>query len=349
MSQKDIESSFETPCDPIIEKKKEKKKKFPLANTIILCLLIVAQIVCVIQIVFYRPKPQDVIEDYTIYVKPQNDGSLDIWYFFTWTALDPKEDLTWVEIGMANEYFTILGEHSDNISRTEKYVDSEGYCSAKIYFKQAYKGGSTVKFDFKVRQERILSTDGSEVFYEFIPGWFNYTEVKNYSFNFYKYGDISSFNGDDQNNNWLIWNGSLGCGYFVRMRVNYNNFDAHTVKYKRFNGDGVYDGLSSDKSSSTAAMMFIIIIIVIAEIHIIDCYVSYVRGRGFLRGYGHSMHTHGRINPHYRSAAAKHQSSGRGGGGRGCACACACACAGGGRAGCSQKDTYTLPKRKADK
>jgi Asp-tRNA(Asn)/Glu-tRNA(Gln) amidotransferase A subunit family amidase len=54
------------------------------------------------------------------------------------------------------------------------------------------------------------------------------------------------------------------------------------------------------------------------------------------------MHTYGRPNPHYIRARnaynATHRS--RGGGSGGCACACACACAGGGRAGCSQKDTY---------
>jgi len=58
-------------------------------------------------------------------------------------------------------------------------------------------------------------------------------------FHFYKYGDIASFNGNDQDSHWLIWEGSLDYGHAVRMRVNYNEFDAHTVKYRRFDGDGL--------------------------------------------------------------------------------------------------------------
>lgn len=76
----------------------------------------------------------------------------------------------------------------------------------------------------------------------------------------------------------------------------------------------------------------------IAEVYIVDCYVSYGRGRGFLTGHGYHVHAYGRSNPHYIRARDKYNAthSRSGGGGRGCACACA----GGGRAGCSQKDTY---------
>ena len=87
----------------------------------------------------------------------------------------------------------------------------------------------------------------------------------------------------------------------------------------------------------------LLIAVVASVLYVVDCFVSYRRGRGFLRGYGHRIHTYGRVNPHYRRAANAHAASnsgrGYGGGSRGCACACACACAGGGRAGCSRKDT----------
>ena len=60
--------------------------------------------------------------------------------------------------------------------------------------------------------------------------------------------------------------------------------------------------------------------------------------------HGYYIHTYGRSNPHYIRARdrynATHSRSSGGRSGGGCACACACACAGGGRAGCSQKDTY---------
>ena len=98
-------------------------------------------------------------------------------------------------------------------------------------------------------------------------------------------------------------------------------------------------------------LLVVIAGILVAEIYLLDSHVSYRRGRGFLVGYGHPIHTYGYQNPRYIRAynrAHTHTSSGRSSGGfrgGGCACACACACAGGGRAGCSQKDTYTNIER----
>lgn len=342
MENKKFDSKYDFTSETV-----EKKRKFPLVNTIILILLVLAQAACVLAIVLYDPKPQDVIEDYTIYVTPLDNGSLDIEYRFRWTALDTSEDLTWVEIGMPNEYFSVLGDFSDNISMIDRYTDEEGYCYAQIYFKRAYNGGETLDFSFKVNQREMLTTDKETLFYELVPGWFNYTEVKHYSFNFRKYGDISSFNGDSQTSEWLTWEGSLDYGDYVIMRVNYNSFKAPAADYYGFNSGDAYNGLSSDRSGFTAAMVMIIIFMLVGEMFIIDSYVSYGRGRGFLHGYGHPIHTYGYSNPRYVSAHRAHTAShGGGGGGRGCACACACACAGGGRAGCSQKDTYRVTRKR---
>ncbi len=330
------------------EKTIEKKRKFPVVNTVLLAILIAAQLVCLLVAIFYQPKPQDIIEDYTIYVTPKEDGSLDIEYRFLWTPLDENEPLEWVEIGMANESFTILNELSSNIRYVDRYTDEEGYCYVEVYFSRPYNSGETFEFSFKVNQKWMLCTNGDDVFYEFIPGWFNYTQVKHYSFNFYKYGDIASYNGDTQDAQWLTWEGSLDYGYFRRMRVNYNSFDAATVRYERFDGSGSYDGLASDKTAMTVGMVFLMILMAIGELFIIDSYVSYGRGRGFIHGYGHPIHVYGRSNPRYVSERDKHTAS-RGGGrgfGGGCACACACACAGGGRAGCSQKDTYKVKRKR---
>lgn len=324
----------------------EKKRKFPILYTVLLGILIAAQIACVLVICLYHPKPQDVIDNYTVYVSPRDDGSLDIKYCFTWTPLDTSEELTWVEIGMANESFTVLDDHSDNIDRVERYADDDGYCYAEVYFDRSYHSGETLDFYFTVNQRWVLSTNGAEKFYEFIPGWFNHTPVNHYAFYFEKYGDIESSNGSDNGLQWLMWEGSLDCGDYVKMRVNYRSFDANAVRYERFNDDGCYDGLASTKSAITVLMAFLILLALVIEIVIIDSYVSYSRGRGFLRGYGHPVHVYGHVNPRYKSEASKHQGGGgfRGGG---CACACACACAGGGRAGCSQKDTYYNEKATA--
>ena len=341
MSRKKLDEPYDFSPETV-----ERKRKFPVFATIGLCVLILAQVVCALVICFYTPEPQDVIEDYTVYISPREDGSLDIKYCFTWTPLDTTEDLTWVEIGMANESFTFLKDSSDNIKRLNYYSDDEGYCYAEVYFDRPYRSGETFDFYFTVNQRCILSEDKVGKLYAFVPGWFNYTPVKHYAFYFEKYGDISFSNTREQDSKWLKWEGSLNCGDYVRMLVHYKSFNASAVEYEAFDESGCYDGLESDKLASTAIMIIIILAAVTIEIYIVDSYVSYGRGRGFLRGYGHPIHVYGHVNPRYTKAEEKYNSvhgshgRGSGGGGRGCACACACACAGGGRAGCSQKDTY---------
>jgi len=316
----------------------ENKRKFPILSTFLLFLLVAVQIFAIVMAIRYQPEPQDVIEEYTVYVSPSADGSLDIEYRFIWTPLDPEEELTWVEIGMANEHFMVWGDRSGNIERIGQYTDDEGYCSARVYFKRPYRSGETLEFYFKVNQRFLLATDGSRKFYEFIPSWFNYTPVEHYTFYFEQYGDIAVTNCHRQEEDLFVWEGELSCGEYVPMRVDYNSFDAVAVQYRAFDSDGCYDGLAEDKSGAVVFATVVALMIFVGELFIIDSYVSYARGRGFLRGYGHHVHVYGYRNPHYTSAANSHRGSGGGGGG--CACACACACAGGGRAGCSQKDTY---------
>ena len=132
----------------------------------------------------------------------------------------------------------------------------------------------------------MLATDGNEIFYEFIPGWFNYIEVKHYSFNFLEYGNIASHNGDSQDSKWLTWEGSLDYGYYRRMRVTYNSFDAAVVRYKKFDESGSYDGIAFDRSVMRVGMILLIVLMAVGEVFIVDPYVSYNLGHGFLHGYG---------------------------------------------------------------
>ena len=120
-----------------------------------------------------------------------------------------------------------------------------------------------------------------------------------------------------------------------------------TVTYKAFDDSGAYNALKDEKAPLIIMALMVVVILVGVQVWAVDNVVSYHRGRGFLTGHGHHIHIYGRYNPNYIRARDKYneeirsQNSGsRGGRGGGCACACACACAGGGRAGCSQKDTY---------
>lgn len=322
------------------DKYSKTNRTFPVGNTVLLIIIIAAQIGFILLGILYQPKPQDLIHQYNVTVEPLADGSLDIQYEFVWEALDTSEELTWVEIGMANEHYTVYGDSvSSNIGSYGQYSD-DGYVSLRLYFTDAYIGGDVLEFSFKVNQKDMLCINEKGYFYEFVPGWFNSIQVEQYEFRWCLDG------GDD-----YTLSGSLDYGEYDKLFVQYGKDDfsgCQVVSYDPFDGDGAYDDLEGDKTAIMIVCFLFAGLLIVVEVYIVDSYVSYNRGRGFLTGYGHHIHTYGRSNPHYVKARDKHMAKsqargGRSGGGysRGCACACACACAGGGRAGCSQKDTYT--------
>lgn len=330
------------------------RRKFPAKNTAIIAVCVVVQMVLIFLAVTAKAEPQDVIENYRVTVEPLEDGSLDIEYSFLWKAIDTTEELTWVDIGMPNAMFTVYEDSvSGNIKEyTEIYED--GYTGVRLDFQRGYKGGENLKFSFKVNQEYMLCKDSDSYFYEFVPCWFNSTPVEKYEFRWKKTDSSFGADGAKQKNGYYTWSGAFACGEYEIMQVSYDLSaftDAETVEYEPFYSGGAYNQLAEDRTIKIAVFCVVIAGILVVEIYLLDSHVSYRRGRGFLIGYGHPIHTYGYQNPKYIRAynrAHTSTSTGRGGGGfrgGGCACACACACAGGGRAGCSQKDTYTNIER----
>lgn len=325
----------------------KKHRKFPVGNTVLLAILIAAQIFLIIGMIIYKPTPKDRIDSYEITVTPLSDGTLDIEYVIVWTALDEEEPLSGVEIGMPNESYRLLS-YSDNVNSASPYSDDSGYISLRLSFKTFYVGGETVKFSFKINQPSLLCSTSDSYFYELVPCWFNSIPVEHYRFTWKapEQGKVTASNADKEHFSELVWEGSLDCGEYVPMKVEYSSdtfSDAQTVTYVPFDSEGAYNGLNDEKVEAVFFMLLLFIVLAIFEVMIIDSYISYRRGRGFISSDGHYLHLYGRSNPNYP------RSGGKGGGfrGGGCACACACACAGGGRAGCSQKDTYK-PKRETN-
>ena len=329
-----------------------RERTFPKINTVLIVFIVMIQIALIAFAVLYENKPQDIIESYNVTATPNSDGTLDIEYSFVWTPLDSFGLFTWLDIGTANSEFTVYKEScSKNISQIEDI--SDGYFSGvRLYFNKAYEEGETFKFSYKIRQSNMLCSDDVEMFYEFVPGWFNSTPVKSYTFRWASDG-VTSANTDLIENGYYIWKGEMKCGEYAQMDIYYpeNHFkNAEETDYMPFNPQGAYDELNSDKPVIIIVCIVLVLAGVIAEVLIIDGYVSYNKGRGFIGGYGYPMHIYGRRNQRYidaRNAYNATRGSGSGGfHGGGCACACACACAGGGRAGCSQKDTFKNTEQK---
>jgi len=325
----------------------KENRTFPKGKAVLLAVLLLVQIGIVIGAFCYKPKPQDIIRQYDVTVEAREDGSLDIHYHFVWEAVDTSEELTWIEIGMANGNYSVYPESvSDTVGKyTKKKHDGETYLVLDL--DRAYNGGEVLEFSFTVNQRDMLCKDDSGYFYEFIPGWFNSTPIERYTFRWAEDGHIQSVSGAQQQDGYYTWSGSLGCGGYVQMRVRYGRDSfagCSTVPYKAFDDSGAYNSLQEDKTVMIVAAFVGVAFLIGIQIWVVDSVVSYHRGRGFLSGHGYHVHIYGRSNPHYIRARDRYnatharRSGGRSGGG--CACACACACAGGGRAGCSQKDTY---------
>ena len=315
-------------------------RTFPAGNTVLLCILIAVQIGLIFLGIWYQPKPQDIIHKYNVTVTPLEDGSLDIEYRLVWEALDTSEALTWVEIGMANRNFSVYSDSvSSNIATYSKNID-EDYVSLRLDFMNTYYGGDVIDFSFMINQKNMLCKNETGYFYEFVPSWFNAIQVEQFEFVWHKEG------AED-----YVQRGKLDYGQYSKMTIQYGMDDftgCPTVQHVPFDDSGVYNELHEDKTVVFALCCVGAALLIIAEVYIVDSYVSYGRGRGFLTGHGYHVHTYGRSNPYYIRARNKYnaQHAGRSGGrGGGCACACACACAGGGRAGCSQKDTYSVSAR----
>lgn len=324
------------------------RRKFPVKNTIIITVCVVVQLVLIFFAVTAKAEPQDIIEKYTVTVEPLEDGSLDVEYSFLWKAIDTTEELTWVEIGMPNAMFTVYDTSvSGNIEEYSEICE-DGYTAVRLDFQRGYKGGENIKFSFKVNQKYMLCKDMHNYFYEFVPGWFNSTPVENYEFKWKKTDSSYEADGAKLRNGYYTWTGSFDCGEYEVMQISYDLAafqDVEVVEYEPFYTGGAYNKLEENRIIKRVLYCIGIVILLCVEIYLLDSHVSYRRGRGFLVGYGHPIHTYGYQNPRYiRAYNRANASTSRGSGGYrggGCACACACACAGGGRAGCSQKDTYT--------
>ena len=69
----------------------------------------------------------DEIEDYEIKIKPASDGSLYMTYHIAWKVLDDESEgaLTWVKIGIPNEYVEDVRPLSDSV-KSAKYKSYDG-------------------------------------------------------------------------------------------------------------------------------------------------------------------------------------------------------------------------------
>jgi hypothetical protein len=287
----------------------------------------------------------DEIEEYKITVDMESDGSMDLTYHIDWKVLDSISEgpLTWVKIGIPNQYADNIKALSSNISDIYYYTEDGDY--VRIDLDRSYGAGEIVTMDFSVHQSNMytLDYDNNQCRYEFTPGWFDNIDVKSIMI---LWNDENVVNSDAHGTeeNYLVWKASLAAGEKYSVTVNYSadafdttgyngSVSSDSPTYDPAGGetgedigytydDYSYSGDSGPGIIIIVPIIFVVIIIIVAGI------IKGGGGGGYDGGFGTRTGYHGGII---------------GGGHCACACAgcaCACACAGGGRAGCSAKNLY---------
>lgn len=287
-------------------------------------------------------KPLDYINYYEIKIDPRQDGTLDMHFEIQWTVLDSSSEgpLEWVKIGIPNYHVDELTANSSNIESIDYLSSSGSYI--EIYFDRYYYEGESITFSFSIHQSRMYFLSDDQLYYHYVPGWFDEIQVGQAVVMWNKKNVVSN-NSMAENDEYYIWSSPLNYGQTMKIEIQYNQSS--------------FIGLSEELQYTDAYMtprekiLIIGVIILFVGIFVTVVIVShihsdpYMNRRGFI---GHRYYSwyHPRIfygngkNSKGKTIINPTSSGYKGGSGGSCACACACACAGGGRAGCSLKDFY---------
>lgn len=297
----------------------------------------------------------DYIEDFTVYVTPLDDATLNMRYVIKWRVLNSTDEgpLEWVKIGIPNRFVDKLSAGGD-VKKVKYYSDGGAFIRADL--KRNFYSGETADIEFSFHLSRMFTlarSDGGEtVEFGFYPGWFDEIEVGKVTVNWRKLqsSDVVYTDGTDSGDYYSWTKENLAFG---------EKMPPCKIKYTRAS----FPHMNPEKSYSSSYMRFIdvlpIILFCIIFIGIIATIIviPYFRNNGYAayRGFYGGVYTPVRrffwFIPHrgvnrkgkkYKNpieSGGTHHGGGSSGGG--CACACACACAGGGRAGCARKDFYS--------
>lgn len=294
--------------------------------------------------------------------------------------------LSWVKIGLPNAHAEDLTPLTDTIADLQ-YTDDGGSYAKVVFAHRYYApdiaaengGESSVRFAFTVHQSHLftLNDDGTASF-DFTPGWFDELCVEHMQIRWLGTDLAADNTGTD--GAYLTWDfGPLGHGQAGEAQVTVPAASAEAFDPDAALSSDDYGGESSFQVPVGEVLLgvmlvFILVIFVLALVTNTPAWQSaYGEDADDWFWYTDGLHTihrprgapppqgYRRAEPpaDFRMGGGKTRGGGvgrhRGSGGssHSCACACAsscacaCACAGGGRAGCSAKDFYTvtLPRK----
>ena len=168
----------------------------------------------------------DYIDRYSVTVTPlTEDGSLHITAELEWTALEELPYGQELKIGVPNGSIRDAAALTDNIERLD-FDNSYMY----VYLTQGYDAGETFIFAYSWVQEYMYRLDGSDVTYDYTPGWFDEAKIGQMTLVWndpqgltgdFSEGEISGAETVTLVDGMTVVGSDLGYGYRMNVRVRY--------------------------------------------------------------------------------------------------------------------------------
>jgi len=109
------------------------------------------------------------IDNYTVTLTPQSDGSVDISYYQQWTVL--SGNIPWITVGLPNTSYTITGS-GDNVSNIRDDSGS-GWDGVYIGLDRTYYANQSFTILFTVNDRSLLTESTGSWGINFTPGWYD--------------------------------------------------------------------------------------------------------------------------------------------------------------------------------
>ncbi len=251
----------------------------------------------------------DVIDAYTIYVDPREDGSLDIKYNIKWRVLDSTTQgpLEWVRIGIPNKNVDNIKALGVNIKKI-KYDENQGNTYVRIDLNRDYVAGEVVNIAFSIHQSHMYLIKDDDCTFYFTPGWFDDIDVKSLKIYWAKDGVKGHNSKQGTNSTYVYWSTRLSKGQSFPIRVTYDvNYFPTIDRGKQVSNAGKASGFGFGNSFKLFLFVMAIIILIFVYVMFFPGYYYPYRGYGY---WGYGWYHHYPFFPH------NHYGGFFGGGGR---------------------------------
>lgn len=150
----------------------------------------------------------DEVVNYEITVDVNEDATLNMLYHIEWKVLDSDiyGPVTWLKIGIPNDYFVDYRAVSDNITSISPVYGGGSFM--EVYFDRSYYENETVSFDFMIVMDNMyemnILTDGETVYY-LTPGWFDGVDIDRLCVKWNSEKAIGNSSSAVNKDGYLVW------------------------------------------------------------------------------------------------------------------------------------------------